>query len=98
MISIAVIGMIISLGTTKVPPSGAAKAFKMNPWAEIVHGTKRLYVDRRLWITVIGISYFWFLGALVQMNILLLGKEVMDLDEEAFRAGVVNASCIRFEA
>ncbi len=81
MIAIALVGTITSLGTPRVPPSGAAKAFHINPWREIARGVKRLYSNKTLWITVIGISYFWFLGALVQMNILLLGKEVMGLDD-----------------
>lgn len=80
-ISIAIIGTIASAGISKVPPSGARKPFRLNPWAEIVLGIKRLYKDRPLWLAVVGISYFWFLGALLQMTMLLLGKEVMGLDD-----------------
>ena len=40
-------------------------------------GTKHLLRDRPLWLTVLGISYFWFLGALFQMDLLLFGKEVL---------------------
>lgn len=81
MIVIAIAGTLTSLGTTRVPPSGASKSFRLNPWSEIAIGIKRLYANKTLWITVVGISYFWFLGALVQMDILLLGKEVMGLDD-----------------
>src|SRR5581483_4346221 len=34
-----------------------------------------------LWLTVLGISYFWFLGALLRMDVVLLGKEMMGLDD-----------------
>lgn len=80
MIGIAVIGTAASLGISKVSASGAVKAFDVNPWGEIIVGIRRLYANKSLWIAVIGISYFWFLGALVQMDILLLGKE-MGLDD-----------------
>jgi acyl-[acyl-carrier-protein]-phospholipid O-acyltransferase/long-chain-fatty-acid--[acyl-carrier-protein] ligase len=81
LIFIAVLGTLTSLGITKVRPSGAAKRFVLNPLAEIWHGTKRLYSDQPLWLTVMGISYFWFLGAFLQMVLPLFGKEILHLGE-----------------
>jgi acyl-[acyl-carrier-protein]-phospholipid O-acyltransferase/long-chain-fatty-acid--[acyl-carrier-protein] ligase len=81
LIVIAVVGTITSLGITRVPPSGSAKKFVLNPVAEIWDGTKRLYSDRPLWLTVMGISYFWFLGAFLQMVLPLFGKEILQLGE-----------------
>jgi acyl-[acyl-carrier-protein]-phospholipid O-acyltransferase/long-chain-fatty-acid--[acyl-carrier-protein] ligase len=81
LIGIAVLGMLTSLGITKVPPSGSAKKFFPNPIAEIWQGTHRLYHDRTLWLTVMGISYFWFLGAFLQMVLPLYGKEILALGE-----------------
>src|SRR6266540_2695591 len=64
LIVIAVAGTFTSLTIPKVPPSGARKSLQLNPFAEITSGLKRLYGDKTLWLTVVGISYFWFLGAL----------------------------------
>jgi len=89
LIAIAITGTITSFGITRVPPSGAEKPFRWNPWGEIASGIGRLYSERPLCLTVIGISYFWFLGALMQMGIILLGKEVMDLSES--RIGLLVA-------
>ncbi|MCZ6625175.1 MAG: acyl-[ACP]--phospholipid O-acyltransferase, partial [Deltaproteobacteria bacterium] len=80
LVGIAIVGTITSLGILRVPPSGAQKSFQINPWAQIGSGIKRLYAEKTLWFTVLGISYFWFLGALIQLAIILLGKEVMGLD------------------
>jgi len=33
-----------------------------------------------LWLTVIGISYFWFLGSLLQLVTVLFGTQVLKLD------------------
>lgn len=81
MIAIAVAGYFTSLGITRVPASGAAKLLNLNPFGEIADGLRRLRRERALWLTVIGISYFWFLGALVQINTLFFGKELLHLDE-----------------
>ncbi|MEK7307158.1 MAG: MFS transporter, partial [Nitrospirota bacterium] len=81
LIGIAVAGTITSLGISRVPDPRTKKEFRLNPWAEVIDGIKRLYSDKTLWLTVIGISCFWFLGALLQMDIILFGKEVMGLDD-----------------
>lgn len=88
MIAIAVAGYFASLGITRVPPSGAAKLLNLNPFGEIADGLRRLRRERALWLTVIGISYFWFLGALVNINILFFGKELLRLDE--FHIGLLG--------
>ena len=87
---VAVIGTWASIGIPRVPPSGATKPFRLNPLAEIHGGIKRLYSDKTLWLTVLGISYFWFLGALLKMDLLLLGKETMGLND--FMIGLLLTS------
>ncbi len=89
LIGIAIAGTITSLAISRVPPSGSQKPFRLNPWAEIGEGLTRLYQERTLWLTVVGIAYFWFLGALLQMDIILLGKEVMELED--FWIGILGA-------
>jgi acyl-[acyl-carrier-protein]-phospholipid O-acyltransferase / long-chain-fatty-acid--[acyl-carrier-protein] ligase len=81
MVAIAVLGTLTSLKISPVPASGSTKRFNLNPLGEIWHGIKRLYPDKPLRLTVIGISYFWFVGALVQLAMLFFGKELLQLDE-----------------
>ena len=88
MIAIAIAGYFTSLGIARVPASGAAKLLNLNPFGEITDGLRRLRRERPLWLTVIGISYFWFLGALVNINILFFGKELLHLDE--FHIGLLG--------
>src|SRR4029077_11973499 len=90
LIATAILGTITSLGITRVPPSGSSKKFVINPIAEIWDGTKRLYTDRPLWLTVMGISYFWFLGALLQTDLILLGREILKVD--GLRIGLMMTS------
>lgn len=82
LVAIAVAGTLLSFGIARVDgPCAARKRFGANPWGEIGLGLKRLYSDRMLLITVSAITYFWFMGSLLQMDILLLGKEVMHLPD-----------------
>lgn len=89
LIGIAVAGTLASLGISRVPSSGAQKPFRMSPWAEIASGIVRLYREKVLWMTVMGLIYFWFLGALLQMVVILFGKEVMGLGD--LRVGLLGA-------
>ncbi|MDP8981287.1 MAG: acyl-[ACP]--phospholipid O-acyltransferase [Acidobacteriota bacterium] len=81
MIGVAVAGFLTSLRITRVAPSGATAPFKLNPFAEVITGTRHLLKDRPMWLTVIAISYFWFLGALFQMDLLLFGSDVLKVNE-----------------
>jgi acyl-[acyl-carrier-protein]-phospholipid O-acyltransferase / long-chain-fatty-acid--[acyl-carrier-protein] ligase len=81
MLGVAVVGFLASLRIPKVKPSGATAPFNFNPFGEVVTGTRHLLKDRPLWLTVIAISYFWFLGALFQSDLLMMGAETMHLDD-----------------
>ena len=64
MIAIAFVGVMSSLGISRVPASGSAKAYQYQPFRrDSSAACGRLRGDRTLWLTVLGISYFWFLGA-----------------------------------
>jgi hypothetical protein len=88
LIAMAVAGTAASLRVPSVPPSGARQAFRLNPWGEICRGLKRLAHEGRLGLTVLGIAFFWLLAALMQMAVLLFGKEVMGLDD--LRVGLLG--------
>ncbi|HEX4594395.1 MAG TPA: acyl-[ACP]--phospholipid O-acyltransferase, partial [Bryobacteraceae bacterium] len=81
MIAVAVTGFFTSLKITRVPASGATAPFRWNPFAEVITGTRHLLKERPLTLTVVGISYFWFLGALFQMDLLLFGSEVLKVSD-----------------
>ncbi len=78
---VAVVGVAVSFGIPRVPVSKPGERFNWNPWAEIVLGTKSLWKDRPLWLTVMAISFFWFAGALIQMNVILFGEQVLHAGE-----------------
>ena len=82
MMVLAVVGSLCTLGIARVPEPAHKSPFQWSLlWSEVVEGTKVLRADRRLWLTTIGIAYFWFQGVLYQLALLKLGKEVMHLNE-----------------
>ncbi len=81
LLAIAIIGTLTSLRIPRVPASGSSEPFHWNPFHEVWIGARRLKENRALCLTVFGISYFWFIGALFQMAILLMGKETLHASE-----------------
>ncbi len=77
LVVIAVAGFSASFGIGRVPDPAVRKAFQLNPWSEIGQGLRRLYRDKPLWLTVLGISYFWMLGALLQLDIVLFARDTL---------------------
>ncbi len=80
-LGVAVAGLAVSFGIPHTPRATNAAAFSLNPFAEVIEGSRRLAQDRRMALTVAGISYFWFLGALFQMNLLLFGAETLHIGD-----------------
>ncbi len=81
VVGVAVVGTISSFGIPRVPAAAAPQTIDPNPWGEIWTGVKTLRRDRVLWLTVLGISYFWFLGSLLQLVVILFGTETMKLTD-----------------
>jgi acyl-[acyl-carrier-protein]-phospholipid O-acyltransferase/long-chain-fatty-acid--[acyl-carrier-protein] ligase len=81
LVGIAVAGAAASLGIARTKASGATAPFRLNPWAEIGDGLRALRSDRTMWLSTLGTSYFWFLGALLQIVFLLYGTRVLQTSE-----------------
>jgi acyl-[acyl-carrier-protein]-phospholipid O-acyltransferase/long-chain-fatty-acid--[acyl-carrier-protein] ligase len=88
LILLAILGSLTSLGIGRVPGPVAKRKFPALPWIEVIDGIRHLLRNRAMTLAVLGISYFWFLGALLQLGIVLFGKEVMALDD--FETGLLQ--------
>jgi acyl-[acyl-carrier-protein]-phospholipid O-acyltransferase/long-chain-fatty-acid--[acyl-carrier-protein] ligase len=81
LLGVALVGSAASIFITSVPAANTSARFRWNPFHEVWLGMKRMAAHRPLWLTVAGISYFWFIGALFQLTVILLGKETLHLPE-----------------
>lgn len=81
--AIAIAGTVASYGIPRTPAAKSSSRFSWNPLNEVAKGTSRLLRDRNLAMTVVGISFFWFVGALVQLAVLPLGLKELGVGEAA---------------
>ncbi len=85
VVAVALVGTALSFRIPHVAAASPGTRIDLNPWREIGLGLKRLRGDRVLWLTVVGISYFWFMGSLLQTVMILFGSQVMALSESLDR-------------
>ena len=75
-----VVGLLCSLGITRVPAADPAKKFRALSLIDVWSPMKLIRSDRVLWLAVWGNTYFFFVAALLQFNIFLYGQDVLHLD------------------
>ena len=89
MIGIAALGSFCSFGIARVRIPHKPERFSWNPAREVWLGAREMLKDRVLLLTITGISFFWFLGTLLQMDLLLFAKNTMQMSESG--AGILIA-------
>ncbi len=90
LIGLAVVGLLCSLGITRVPVANPTKQFRWNIFGDLWTQVGLIHQDRPLWLAVAGNTYFWFLAALLQFNIVFYGNDVLKLTSG--RNGVLQAA------
>lgn len=81
-IVLAVLGTLMSLGISRVPVANPKRKFDPNFVSEIWREVREIRKDHVLWLAVLGNTYFWFLGALLQPTIILYGKNILHLSDK----------------
>ena len=84
------VGLLCSLGISRVPAADPAKKFKALSLLDVWSPMKLIRGDRVLWLALLGNTYFFFVAALLQFNIFLYGQDVLHLD--ASRGGLLQAA------
>lgn len=88
-IALAVLGSLFSFGIARVRIPLQPEPFSWNPAREVWRGASDMLRDRVLLLSITGISFFWFLGTLLQMDLLLFAKNTMRMSESG--AGILIA-------
>ncbi len=83
LVAIAIVGTLTSLRIPTPPASKPSARIGLAPWGEIGLGLRRLLSDRTLWMTAVGASFFWFLGALLQLAVLPYATTTLGVNEAA---------------
>src|SRR3974390_1894487 len=89
-LALSVVGLLTSLGISRVPAADPQKKFQANFLGDLWVQGGRIRKDRALWLALLGNTYFFFLGALLQFDIVFYGRDVLHL--EANHAGFLQAA------
>src|SRR6184192_18946 len=77
----SLLGLSTSFAISKVPAADPSKKFRFNVFGDLKKQFQLVRPDRVLHLAIVGNTYFWFLGALLQFVIVFYGREVLHLDE-----------------
>ena len=95
LLAIAVAGFLVSLAIPKLPPAAATLKIDWRPWTSTWENIRAARESRTVFLSILGISWFWFYGALVLAQLPLYSKSVLGGSEEVvtlllviFSAGV----------
>ncbi|MGB2672248.1 MAG: MFS transporter [Candidatus Acidiferrum sp.] len=80
-LALTIVGLFSSLGITKVPAADPARRFDWNVPAEFFHEIRHMKADKTLWTAVVANTFFWFLGSLLLLNIVLYATDILHVDD-----------------
>lgn len=78
---LSIVGLLTSLGITKVLAADRKRTFAWNWARELFEEIGRMRQDAVLWSAVIANTFFWFLGTILLLNIVLYATDVLQVDE-----------------
>ena len=81
LMALSLVGLLSSLGISRVPAADATRSYKWNWPREFVQEIQRMRKDAVLWVAVIANTFFWFLGAILLLNIVLYATDILRVDE-----------------
>jgi len=82
-VGVAVLGTIASFGIQKTSAVGTSERFPYNPLSGIYRDLLFLKKQKGLFLASLANSYYWLLGLIFSVNILVYGKKFLGLDGDA---------------
>lgn len=82
LLAFTLMGLLTSLGISRVPAADATRRFRFNPFADLGGQLRLIAKDRVLSWAVVGNTYLFFLAALLQLVIVIYGHDVLRVNEE----------------
>lgn len=80
-LTLTVLGLFTSFGISKVRAADPTRRFDWNVPAEFFHEIRHMKADKTLWTAVVANTFFWFLGSLLLLNIVLYATDILHVDD-----------------
>jgi 1-acyl-sn-glycerol-3-phosphate acyltransferase len=93
LVAIAATGFIASLAIPRLQPAAPNLKIDWRPWTSTWDNLRAARESRAVFLSILGISWFWFYGALVLAQLPLYTKDVLGGSEE-----VVTVLLVMFSA
>ena len=81
LVALALFGLFTAFGITKVPAADPIKQFRPNFVGDLWTQLKLVRQDRPLWLALVGNTYFFGMAALLQLVIVIYGKDMLHLTD-----------------
>jgi acyl-[acyl-carrier-protein]-phospholipid O-acyltransferase / long-chain-fatty-acid--[acyl-carrier-protein] ligase len=81
LLAFTCVGLLTSVGISRVPAADPTKKFRANPLGDLWTQLKTIRADRVLGWAVLGNTYLFFLAALLQLTIILYGHDVLHVND-----------------
>ncbi len=82
VVAIAVLGWLTSLGVPKVDPAAPALVVDRSPWRSMFSGMRYAAETPGVLAAVLGVSWFWFLGATFLQLLPAYGRDTLQGDPD----------------
>jgi len=81
LVGLAIVGLVTSLGITRVPAADPTRRFRLNFVSELMRQMRGIRGDRPLMLAFVGNTYFTFLGGLLLLNLFFYGAYTLKVEE-----------------
>jgi acyl-[acyl-carrier-protein]-phospholipid O-acyltransferase / long-chain-fatty-acid--[acyl-carrier-protein] ligase len=78
LIAASVVGLVSSLTLMPLPAAKPDEPWAWNPLTDLISNWRLIRQNRSLKLGIIAVNYFWFFGAILQLNIFLYAKDMMN--------------------
>jgi len=78
---IAMVGIVTSLFVGKLKAANPDRYFTVDPFGPNIRRLISIKQDRALWLCILGSAYFYFIGTLFQLNVLVFAKQSLGVGE-----------------
>jgi 1-acyl-sn-glycerol-3-phosphate acyltransferase len=82
LVAIAAAGFVVSLAIPKLSPAAPGLHIDWRPWVSTWDNIRAARESRAVFLSILGISWFWFYGALVLAQLPLYSKDVLGGSEQ----------------
>jgi len=81
LMTLSMVGLFTSLGISRVPAADQKRRYEWNWARQFFEEIQRMRKDTVLWVAVIANTFFWFLGAILLLTIVLYATDILQADE-----------------